>query len=80
MKPHTIKKEIMNEILEVYDTLPNEFYAHTLFEKVCRYVAAIHQRHIYPDTCMRYFRELRQNEDIRCECVNRQRSLYMKSE
>ena len=79
MKQHTIKKEIKEEIGRVYENLPDEFYAWTLFQKVVRYIAAIHQRHIYSDTVLRYFREMRQDGEIECECLCRQKSLYSKN-
>ena len=78
MKPKPYKREMMGVIFESYKLLPDEFYAHTLFRKVLKYFA-FQNKYPYPETCMRYFRELRETGVIKCDCVNRQRSLYIKS-
>jgi cyclophilin family peptidyl-prolyl cis-trans isomerase len=77
MKSHTYKKEMLKTIETVYKDLPDEFYAHTLFRKVLKYFA-FQGKYPYADTVMRYFRELRESDVIQCECVNRQKSLYVK--
>jgi len=69
------KEQLKSEIVKRYGELPNEFYGHALFERVLLRSGA----RTYPDTIMRYFRELRENGVIRYECVNKQKSLYMKS-
>jgi hypothetical protein len=79
MKPNALKKEIKAEIKEVFDTLPPKFYGHALFEKVVRYIAAVHNKNIYSDTVLRYFREMRERGEIDCECLNRQDSFYQKT-
>ena len=78
MKPKSYKKEMLSVIEESYKLLPDEFYAHALFRKVLKYFA-FQGKYPYTDTVMRYFRELRETGVIKCDCVNRQKSLYIKS-
>jgi len=75
---HAYKKEIIDSILETYQGLPNEFYAHSLFTPVRAKVYHLKMRFPYSDTVLRYFRELRERGVIKCECVNRKSSLYSK--
>ena len=69
------KQQLNSEIVKRFNELPESFYGHALFERVLLRSGA----RTYPDTIMRYFRELRENGVIRCECVNKQKSLYLKS-
>ena len=69
---------MMGVIMESYQLLPDEFYLHALHRKVLKYFA-YQNRFPYQDTIGRYFRELRETGVIKCDCVNRQRSLYVKS-
>lgn len=78
MNDHNLKKEIISEILKTYQELPDEFYAHALFIHVRAKVFKINMRFPYADTVMRYFRQLREDGVIKCECVSRQKSLYLK--
>ena len=69
---------MMGVIFESYKLLPNEFYMHALHRKVLRYFAC-QNKFPYQDTIGRYFRELRQTGVIKCDCVSRRKSLYIKS-
>jgi hypothetical protein len=81
MKPnHPLKKYVQAAIVEVYAGLPAVFYAWSLFRKVQHIIVNEQGRYIYADTVMRYFREMCRRGVIRCQCVNRQRSLYIKND
>ena len=77
MKPKPYKTEMLSTIQTVYADLPDEFYAHALFRRVLKYFA-FQGKYPYTDTVMRYFRELRETGVIKCDCLSRQKSLYMK--
>ena len=78
MKPKSYKSEMLKTIETVYKDLPEAFYAHALFRKVLKYFA-FQGKYPYPETVMRYFRELRDTGVIDCDCVSRQKSLYIKN-
>ena len=75
-KPY--KKDLLKIIQEVYNDLPGEFYAHQLTDRVRSKIYSDTNKFPYAETVARYFRELRGKGLIKCECRNRQDSLYRK--
>ena len=73
-----LKAKIIAEILKVYPDLPNEFYGHNLYTRVRANVFRYQLKFPYADTVGRYFRQLREDGIIRCECISKQKSLYKK--
>ena len=79
MKPdHVLKPLIRQLILDIYPGLPDQFYAHALYQKVVNQVILKTGHKPYADTIMRYFRQLRDQSLIKCDCVNRKESMYQK--
>ena len=74
----TLKGKLITDILKTYHALPNEFHAHDLSRKVIAIAYRYYKRFPYDDTIMRYFRQLRSDGVINCDCVNRQTSKYVK--
>ena len=69
---------IMDEIEKTYQGLPETFYAHALFVPVRAKVFHLKMRFPYQDTVLRYFRLMREHGTLKCECIDRKRSLYVK--
>jgi hypothetical protein len=79
MKPdHSLKQEIIKEIMKVYPALPAEFYGHSLTTHVAFQIRTKFNKYPYEDTIMRYFRQLCEEGAIECECIHRKKSLYLK--
>lgn len=79
LKNDCLKTVIVQSIRNVYPNLPSEFYGEDLVRQVNRQLSMskYKNRRPYADSVLRYFREMRQTE-IRCECRNREKSLYVK--
>lgn len=79
MKPdHILKPLIRKLILDSYPKLPDRFYAHDLYQGVINQVILQTGYKPYADTIMRYFRQLRNQSLIKCDCLNRKESIYQK--
>ena len=76
---HHLKSKIIAEIRSVYPDLSETFYGSELIRRVTHKIIASENRYPYPDTVLRYFRQLREKE-LSCECTNRQRSIYLKNQ
>ena len=75
---HSLKAKIITEIMKVYPELSNEFYGHNLYTRVRANVFRYQLKFPYADTVGRYFRQLREDGVLKCDCVNKQKSLYKK--
>ena len=73
-----LKAQIIAEILKVYPNLDNEFRAQHLFIPVRQRIFRGERRYPFAETIMRYFRQLREDGIIKCECTNKSKSLYKK--
>ena len=76
---HSLHKEIKDYILEIWPDLPETFYGHFLYNKVRDRIAATRHRWVYPDSILRYVRELREEGAINYDVI-RSKSLYFKTE
>lgn len=80
MKPdHCLKHEIRDAILELWPTLPPEFYGWHLSRKVRAKVYHLEMRFPYDDTVLRYLRELRDEGAVSYDVI-RSKSIYRKTE
>jgi hypothetical protein len=66
------KKVIQKAIAYYFKTHNNRFYGHFLFNFVVEYTGMM----VYPDTVLRYMREMREEGLINYETISRKKSLY----
>jgi hypothetical protein len=81
LKTDSLHTAIKQAIRGIYPTLPDEFSGNDLIRQVNRQLSMskFKNRRPYPDTVLRYFRELRQDQELKCKCLNRTISLYKKA-
>ena len=78
---HHLKRVLIHLIQKVYPALPDEFYGHELERAVRIELFRTDywgKKRPYPDTVLRYFRQLREDGVLKCECVNKSKSIYKK--
>jgi len=78
LNDHKLKAKIIAEILKVYPNLDNEFRAQHLFIPVRQRIFRGERRYPFAETIMRYFRQLREDGTIKCECISKSKSIYKK--
>jgi len=70
MKPLPIKSQIKQYIKTLFDMLQPGDQLRT--EDVYKFCKRMTGKMFYPDSCIRYLREMRQDEELNYTCVNKQ--------
>jgi hypothetical protein len=73
-----LKPAIIKEIRAWYETAPEEFHMQSLTVHVGYMIRIKYNREPFDDTIARYFRQLKGTDELKCECKNKQKSLYVK--
>jgi hypothetical protein len=75
MKTDTKKYQIKRSIRDFFEGAKpgNEFFGLSLI----KFVRLNNKFDVYPDTVLRYLREMKERKLINFDCVNRQKSLYV---
>ena len=69
MKPHPLKKQIKTHIKILFDMLNPGDRLRT--EDIYKYCKRMCGKQFYPDTAIRYLRQMRQDEEINYNCVSK---------
>jgi len=75
MEQHSKREKIMSTILQIWESLPKSFKSEEL---VTRIWLIFKSEYLYPDTVLRYMRELKQQGKINYVCENRKSRVYLK--
>lgn len=75
MESHSKKEQIKSWIMKFWDSMAKEFKSEEL---VTRIWVANKSEYLYPDTVLRYMRELKNEGKINYECKCRKSRVYLK--